>query len=403
MKQDKNQNIGQRNLEQNIFTDYIFCFFRNFDIASAVWVLYMIYRGLPLWQVGIVEGIFHITSFLCEIPSGALADLFGRKKMIVCGRILYAVSAVIQLFSTNVYMFAGAFIISAVSYNLNSGSEEALLYDSMKQLGKEEDYVGVNGKLNMVIEVSQSAATFLGGVLAEYSYDICYLTVLVVAVLSLIPAFLFVEPEMAEKKPDNKKNDKVSFRMHFEICAEILKDDKEVLKILIYYPIVLIFHAVVYFYGQEFFSEDGWNKIEISLIMLAMGGFSCLGAWSSERILEYFGDKTKYFASLGMAVSILVMSMDQFALSVLGFAGANFTCAMLYPIQSLELNARIPSGQRATLISVDSMFFSVFMVLFFPVCGIAAEKIGLHAAFGGLGVIQLVLMCGLMLRKRTEK
>lgn len=391
-----------KRLEKNIAADYVFCFLRNFDIASAIWVLYMIYRGLPLWQVGIVEGIFHVTSFLLEVPSGALADLFGRKRVIIFGRILYAVSAVIQLFSTNVYAFSIAFIISAASYNMNSGSEEALLYDSMKLLGKEKEYIGVNSRLNMILEVSSALATFIGGILAEYSYKVCYVTVVVIALLSFVPAYFFTEP-VVEKNESEERKEKISFRAHFKICVKILKENREVTKILVYYPVVTTFCTVVYFYGQEFFSEYGLNKIQISIVMLITGVFSCLGAWSSEKMLKVFGGKTKYLASVGMGVAILAMSGEQLVISVLGFAAVNFACSMLYPIQSAELNAKIPSGQRATLISVDSMIFSVAMMLFFPMCGFVADRMGLHLAFGGLGFIQIVLMLLLFTGKRKKE
>ena len=64
-------------LQRNIALDYLFCALRSFDVSGAIWVLYLIYKGLPLWQVGILEGIYHIASFLFEIPTGATADLLG--------------------------------------------------------------------------------------------------------------------------------------------------------------------------------------------------------------------------------------------------------------------------------------------------------------------------------------
>ena len=119
---------------KNVYSDYVFCFLKNFDISSAIWVLYMVYRGLPLWQIGIVEGIFHIASFIFEVPSGAIADLFGRKRTIIAGRLFSILSAIINLFANNIVLFSISFIISALSYNLNSGSEEALVYDSLKKI-----------------------------------------------------------------------------------------------------------------------------------------------------------------------------------------------------------------------------------------------------------------------------
>ena len=82
--------------------------------------------------------------------------------------------------------FAIGFTISALSYNLNSGSEEALVYDSLKKIGEEKSYLKVNSRLNLIIEISQGLATFIGGILAEYSYIYCYITVIIISLLSII-------------------------------------------------------------------------------------------------------------------------------------------------------------------------------------------------------------------------
>ena len=79
-----------------------------------------------------------------------------------------AVSCVIMLFSKSFGWFAVSFAVQALGNNLNSGSEEALVYDSMKCLGQEEHYMGVYGRLNVLIEVAQGLATVAGGVLAEF-------------------------------------------------------------------------------------------------------------------------------------------------------------------------------------------------------------------------------------------
>lgn len=59
---------------RNITLEYIFRFIGNFSITEVIWVLYLAHKGLSLTEIGILEGIFHVTSLLSEVPSGALAD-----------------------------------------------------------------------------------------------------------------------------------------------------------------------------------------------------------------------------------------------------------------------------------------------------------------------------------------
>ena len=396
----KGKNNFKKDIKRNVSIDYVYSFMENFDISSAIWVLYMVYKGLPLWQIGIVEGIFHLTSFICEVPSGAMADLFGRRKVMIAGRICSAVSAIINLFSYNIFGFTIGFMISALGYNLNSGSEEALVYDSLKQAECEKEYIKVSSRLNLIIEVSQGLATFIGGVLAEYSYVYCYSTAIIISLLSLIPCFMFEEPVI---KDESNLKENISIIKHFKICYDIVRNNKKIIKVLIYFPIVFTFHTVVYFYGQQYFSVLGCNKIQISLIMLLGGILSCIGSVSCERVMGIFKDKTRYMASILMGVSIIFISGKILNVSIISFAVMNYVNALLYPIQSASLNELIPSEQRATIISIDSMIFSFSMICMFPLSGLIADNFNLHITFAILGIIQILLTILLIKKKIFSK
>lgn len=386
-------------LTKNIKIDYIYSFLKNFDISGAIWVLYMVHKGLPLWQIGIVEGAFHVASFIFEVPSGALADMLGRKKAIIIGRICSALSAIVSLFANNMFLFIISFVISALGYNMNSGSEEALVYDSLKLSGKEEDYIKINSRLNIIIEVALGISTFLGGVLAEYSFVHCYGVAILIAIVSLIPAFCFTEPNLG--KSEDKKN--ISLISHFKICFHIIKTNKEILKILVYFSLIFTFDTVVYYYGQEYFNVLGLNKIQISLVMLGAGIVSCLGALSSEYMMNKYKEKTKHIFSLLMGLCIILISGKNLIISIIFFAIMAYGNAVLYPIQSLSLNELIPSEQRATIISVSGMFFSLAMMILFPLCGLLADLMNLHIAFLVIGILQLFfIILFIIISGRTE-
>ena len=94
-------------------------------------------------------------------------------------------------------------------------------------------------------------------------------------------------------------------------------------------------------------------------------------------------------AALAIALGMLCYGFDNIILSVAVFGVTGFCNAMLYPVQSAQLNGLIPSAQRATLISVNSMFFSIGMILLFPLAGALADRLGLTRVFGGMGVLLL--------------
>lgn len=188
--------------KNNIKNEYLYKFFSSFDITSAIWVLYLSYKWMNLVQIGLLEGIFHITGFLSEIPTGALADLFGRRKILIIGRVTSLISAIIMLFSNSFLGFSIGFILSAWGYNLNSGSEEALIYDTLKELKREDNYLEINGKINLIIEIAQGLAVFIGGILSQIDFSVSYITAIIVGVIALTISFNFKEVDIRNNYED---------------------------------------------------------------------------------------------------------------------------------------------------------------------------------------------------------
>lgn len=85
-------------LLRNIKLDYISIFITNLNMQGCIWVLYLTYCNMSLLQIGLLEGIYHLTSMICEIPSGAWADLMGRKKSMLISRGCITISCIIMLF-----------------------------------------------------------------------------------------------------------------------------------------------------------------------------------------------------------------------------------------------------------------------------------------------------------------
>lgn len=374
-------------LKRNIILDYINTFITNLNMQNSVWVLYLAYCGLSLAEIGIVEGIYHITSIIFEIPSGAIADLLGRKKSMVIGRFCIAISCIIMLFAKDFWFFALSFVIQSLGNNFNSGSEEALIYDSMKYTRQEQDYIHVCGRRNVIIEVSQGISTVAGAVLAEISYFWCYSACLLIAVSAAIQVLFITEAPYTENKEEARRLSVIeTVKLHFKTSYVILKSDIRILKIILYYNVVFAAHTLLFFYSQQYYKELGYNKIQTGFILLLAGAASCAGAMFSDRLYKKYGRKLILTAVFCISSAFLCYGTGSFILAVVSFVAAGFCVSLLYPVQSDGLNMLIPSGQRATLVSVDSLFFSAAMVVMFPLAGRAADIYGLMAVFSVIGI-----------------
>ncbi len=388
-------NHFHRKLQRNIISDYFYTFINNLNMASCIWVLYLGYHGMNLMQIGILEGIYHLTGILFEIPSGAIADLLGRKRSLLVGRILMAVSCIIMLFSTTFTGFSISFVLQSLSGNFNSGAEEALVYDSLKLIAKENTYPAISGRINMLIEVSQSIATVAGGILAEYSFGFCYFTCVIIAILSIIPVLCMTEPPLQNSHdldvaPKTTIYDTVC--RHFRESRDVLKDNPRIFSVIVFYSTVFAAFTLLFFYSQQFFIDLGLNKIELSIIMLFAGIAACLGALLNTKLYQIFHEKIALIGALTIAVCIITFGLKNLYIAIGALLVSDFFNSVLYPIQSDTLNRLIPSAKRATLLSVNSMFFSIFMILMFPLVGAIADVVGLAVSFIIIGIFVLVVV-----------
>lgn len=265
-------------MKHNIKVDYVYRFLSSFDITAGIWVLFLAYKGMSLVQIGLLESIFHLCSLVFEVPTGAFADLLGRKKVILLSRLASLISCVLMLMSHSFWGFALAFVFSAFGYNLNSGSEEALVYDSLIELKEEETYLKINGRLNVLIEIAQALAVFIGGILSERSFKLSYSLAIVISIASLGMALQFKEPTIKNQVKD------FDLKIHFSQSVSLLKSNLSLARWIFYFPMVMTFATIIYFYAQQYFFDLGYSKVIISIIFLLNGLVSSLGAMLAETI-----------------------------------------------------------------------------------------------------------------------
>lgn len=135
-------------------------------------VLFLDY-GLTLEQFAILNIVWALTIVVAEVPSGALADIFGRKRLVVFAAILMVIEMSLIAFapigssSLLFLLFLGNRICSGLSEAAASGADEALAYDSLKALGREDDWSKLLERTSQVVSIG----FFLTMILGAFAYD----------------------------------------------------------------------------------------------------------------------------------------------------------------------------------------------------------------------------------------
>ncbi len=101
-------------------------------------------RGFSLWEIGLAESVYHIVSLFCEVPSGMAADLLGRRKTLLSGGVLTVTCNLLMAFAPNLFTICLAMGLNALAMTMFSGTFTALVYDSLKTEGREDEYIQVS-------------------------------------------------------------------------------------------------------------------------------------------------------------------------------------------------------------------------------------------------------------------
>ena len=381
--------------------------FTSYFGITSFWILFFIQNGLSLLQIGLLESIFHGTSLLCEIPSGMLADRFSYKTNLYLARLASIVSSIFILFGQgNFWIYALAMMVSAWSYNFDSGTSTAFLYDSAVEAGQKDRYLQISSFLSGVAEVTRTLGTVVAGFFIHGALAWTYLIAIGLSVLSILLIFLMKEPES-----------KSGERNHLTIkrILEVVKQEWQEKPVLFYwmftYQLVGTIMCMFYFYYQQKISDlVSW---QVSLIMLIGSGFNLLAVYLASQIGKKWNSNQVFpilVALTGLSLLLVGLKTPFAYLSV--YLLTNALYAVYQPIYYNDLQTYLPSSVRATMLSINSMMFSLSMIVIFPLTGWLIDTCGFVAVFLVLGLITLfsypLLLIGLgkmgkLLNKGTKK
>ncbi len=375
-------------LEKNILRNYIYTAMASFNVTSGVWMLYLAYRGLSLFQIGIMEAIFHLTSFTMEVPTGIVADLCGRKTSRLLGRLVGVVSTVLMIFSGSVYGFAISFMFSALSYNLESGAGDALIFDSMKEVGIDGKYMKVKGRIEIMFQLANAVALPIGGYLATLDYGYVFKFSLVIGVVALLQSLSFAEPNIGHA--EKKENPWATFIHQLKESINIIRHSKKLSFLIIMAESFGVFATTTFFYIQNYLKMNGRSEFRIGIVLALGALFSAVAASQAHKIEQLFGYKKTLSMLLCAGVCFLWLMVTG-TYSEIAIIGLSMTEAIEYVIMSDYINRLIPSERRATILSMESMLFSFFMIVIFPLVGFVGDLYTLRTSFIMIAILSTMV------------
>jgi MFS family permease len=380
--------MSKTNYKKNIKYFLWTSIFQWFAVFIGVWVL--IWRSYLSWEeIALITSISLFIQLLLELPSGALADLWGRKNTVIFGRVLGVIGFTIFIFATNFWMFLIGNILYLANWAFESGALSALLFDSMKENGRgEEEYQKVEADTFFWCTIGMAISSVLGGFLYSIHFQLPYIATAVAALISLVLAFGLEEPGIDSEKFTLK----VYLKQNWEGFLHIFRNEK--IRAVSLFSVLINFVAYT---GLWYLYEP----------RLAAGGFpaSWLGLLvSGTYLIRAFGTKLiPLVLKMGNKNIPVILTIFQAIGSSLSFIESKFgAVSSVYlrkmsdgirnPILTRLQNVELESKYRATSLSAISLLGNVLISLAGPLIGYYMERGGASSTLGYFSFIGIVLV-----------
>jgi MFS family permease len=381
---------SRSSVNNTIWKYYAFAFLKDLAFFSAVLVPFFTeWGGISLAQVQILQSWFMFWLFVLEIPTGAVADYIGRKHSVSLGALIVAFAVLVYGSVPKFEIFLLGEFLFAIAMALISGADEALLYDSLKEAGREDERKQIFGKANSFHLLGMLIAAPVGSFIASrQGLNAPMLYSAIPYLLAAIVAWSIREPKIRQAKSESRR--------YVDIVRNGLSylRNHKVLRLLALDAVVVASSAyfIIWLY-QPFLKSIGVGIFYFGLIHALLVLSEILVSSNFERLTKFFkSDKTYLRASaLIVIASFLLVAVwpNIVTILILILVGGGFGLTRL-PLMSSYMNKFIPSEQRATVLSSISMLRRFALVVLNPFIGFAADH-SLRVAALIVGLLPLAI------------
>jgi MFS family permease len=365
-------------------------FFATLYFYIPVGTLYLQSKNLNYTQINSLWGIIVGTMFLTEVPAGIIADRLGRKRSINVALALQVLGEVVYIFADGYWPFALAAMIGGLGFAFGSGSLEALVYDSLKTKEREDEMSKAMGFIASAQRLANLIAFAAGGLLVVNLTQERFVLAIAITACAVAVGFLMSltlrEPQIeAEQRGGDS-----SLKLLVD-GVKTLQSNKRFRRLVLLALATIPFSNYLSSLYQPRFVNVGVPPIWLGLGLALASGISIVVARYAYRLEARLGAKASLLLATALPGALyLVMAVVLHpAFTALTFCTLYSSMSLKGPIFSGHLNRHIESRNRATVLSLISMFSGIYEALM----GLLIGRIGdfsLTYAFAFMGAIVLV-------------
>lgn len=380
----------------------LYGFLKNQRYFEPFIILFFLQQGLSFTQIGFLIASRELFINLMEIPSGAVADLFGRRRSMMLSFVSYIISFAIFGFSQAYWHMFPAMFFFAIGEAFRTGTHKAMIFTWLRIEGRLDEKTRVYGYTRSWSKIGSAVSTVIAVaiVLLARDYSWVFLFAIVPYVAGLVN-FMFYPKEL-EGQPDSEAGvrevvahlwecirlaasvrglrrlivESMSFEGVYKAVADYLQPIVETMALLI--PL---------FVGLE---DIGRSAIMIGIVYVVLNLLSAYASRNSHRLVSYAGGEEGGSRLLWKVVSVLYLALipllvfEYYYVAIIGFITLSLIQNLWRPILVSRFDAFASETQGATILSIESQAKSIATMIIAPVLGVAVDFIrGQSAGWGG--------------------
>ena len=380
--------------------------------ASFIWginTLFLLDAGLSNLEAFAANAFFTAGMVVFEVPTGVVADGWGRRVSFLLGTVTLAGSTYLYFLlwqlSAPFWWWAVVSVLLGLGFTFFSGAVEAWLVDALRFTGYEGGLETVLGRGQMVSGAAMLAGSVAGGVIAQATNLGVPFLIRVGVLLAMFVVAFFLMRDVGFT-PERSTHPLKATRAVLDASIENGLKNPPVRYVMLAAPFsagvgIYVFYALQPYLLQLFGDRHAYSVAGLAAAIVA--GAQVLGGWLAPRVRRLVRKRTSVLILSGVvSASILV---------VLGFTGVFWVALALLtfwamvdsaatPVRQAYVNDMIPSKQRATVLSFDSLMGSSGGVVVQPLLGRAADVYGYSTSLAISGVIELIAVPFLVASRR---
>jgi MFS family permease len=382
--------------------------------ASFIWginTLFLLDAGLSNLEAFAANAFFTAGMVLFEVPTGVVADSWGRRVSFLLGTLTLAGSTFLYFllwqFSAPFWWWAVVSVLLGLGFTFFSGAVEAWLVDALRFSGYEGGLETVLGRGQMVSGVAMLLGSVAGGVIAQVS-NLGVPFLVRVGVLGAMFAVAFLLMHDVGFTPERSAHPLQATRAVLRASVDNGLKNPPVRFIMLAAPFtegvgIYVFYALQPYLLQLFGDPRAYAIAGLAAALVA--GADIVGGWMAPRVRNLVKRRTSVLIATNMVsalILVVLMFTNVFWLALVLLALWAVVASAGTPVRQAYLNDMIASKQRATVLSFDSLMGSAGGVVVQPLLGRTADLYGYPASLAVGGAVQLIAAPFILLSRRQR-